>query len=395
MNRTVAAGGADSPGVRRRGRNLARISIASAVIVVLLAIYAAAVVIQSHQPRSLARTESSWPVGRIQLEVAVPKADVIAGPASDSVWLWYPSVENRSRPAAPYAPGHWQAMHLPGPVGQAETSFKDLRIRARENSRPGAGRFPFIVLQPGLGFSAPQYQALAEDLASAGFVVAGITPTGSANTTVINGRVVASSPEGNLPDTGTRRGKGLEAADQLLSRWSGAAVAVAAAVRQNKIISAHLRSGTVYVGHSFGGAASLQACHDDRRCLGAVDLDGAQYGSVVQTGLDHPLMLIGAADSCITGRCPAGASDNAEDRKTAASLLGNSSGPSWCGSIPGTRHFNFTDYGDYYLAFPLRKLLALGTADGDHATQTIDRAITAFARRVTTGGSGNISRACR
>jgi len=276
-------------------------------------------------------------------------------------------------------------MHLPGPVGQLETSFDDLRIRSREQSRPAGGRFPFVVLQPGLGFAAPQYQALAEDLAAAGFVVAGITPTGSANTTVIGGRVVAASPQGNLPDTDTHSGTGMDAADRLLGRWSGAAIAVAATVRQDKIISAHLRPGVVYVGHSFGGAASLQACHDDFGCLGAVDLDGAQYGNVVQTGLDHPLMLISAADSCITGRCPAGAPANLTDRRTAVSLLGNSSGPNWCDSVAGTRHFNFSDYGDYYLAFPLRKLLALGPADGDRATQTIDRAVIAFARQVSTG----------
>ena len=362
-----------------------RTSIGLAAIVVLLAIYAAAVVIQSHQPRSLARADGSWPVGRIRLDVAVPAADRIAGPPGDSVWLWYPSVVNRGLPRAPYAPGLWNAMHLTGPIGELETNFNDLQVRARENSRPGAGRFPLIILQPGLGFSAPQYQALAEDLASAGFVVAGITPTGSANTTVVGGRVIGSSPDGNLPDANTHRGKGLEAADRLLRQWSDAATVVAGTVRQNKIISAHLRPGAVYVGHSFGGAASLQACRDDPGCLGAVDLDGAQYGNVVGTGLDRPLMLISSADSCITGTCPAGSPDNPDDRHTAATLLRNSSGPSWCESIAGTRHFNFSDYGDYYIAYPLRKLLALGPVDGDRATRTIDAAVIAFARRASTG----------
>lgn len=378
-------------------RWLARTALVLGAVVVLLGAYVTVVVVRSHTPRSLAQTAVGWPVGRMQLEVGVPAADRIAGPGTDSVWLWYPSVPNQGLPRAPYAPGQWDAMHLPGPVGGLETDFSDLRIRARTDSRPATGRFALVVLQPGLGFSAPQYQALAEDLAAAGFVVAGVTPTGSANTTVVGGHVYGSSPQGNLRDTDTDHGTGFDKADRLVDKWSGAAVAVAATIRQNKIIADHVKPGTVYVGHSFGGAASLQACHDDPGCLGAVDLDGAQYGDVVQTGLDRPLMLISSAVSCITGSCPAGAQENPDDRQAARSLLEHSRGPGWCQSIAATKHFNFSDYGDYYIAWPLRKLLALGSADGDQATRTIDRSVIAFARHVTTARSGpmpSVVRSC-
>src|SRR5258708_1635065 len=37
--------------------------------------------------------------------------------------------------------------------------------------------YPVLVLQPGLGPSLPDYTALAEDLASRGYVVVGSTPT--------------------------------------------------------------------------------------------------------------------------------------------------------------------------------------------------------------------------
>jgi pimeloyl-ACP methyl ester carboxylesterase len=45
-------------------------------------------------------------------------------------------------------------------------------------------------------------------------------------------------------------------------------------------------------GHSFGGAQTLQFCHDDARCKAGIDLDGAPYGSVVQEGLKQPVMFI-------------------------------------------------------------------------------------------------------
>jgi hypothetical protein len=97
-------------------------------------------------------------------------------------------------------------------------------------------------------------------------------------------------------------------------------------------------------------------------------------------------MLI-SSNSCITGRCAAGAPDNPTDRRAALSLLQNSSGPAWCESIAGIKHFNFSDLGTYYLALPLRKLLALGPLDGAQATRTIDRAVIAFAGYATTGRS--------
>jgi dienelactone hydrolase len=45
-------------------------------------------------------------------------------------------------------------------------------------------------------------------------------------------------------------------------------------------------------GHSFGGAAALQAAKDDRRISAAIDLDGTLYGAVAHTGLAKPVMLI-------------------------------------------------------------------------------------------------------
>lgn len=353
-------------------------------VIIVLAAYLVVAVVRAHTERSLPQAADSYPIGRSRLEIGVPAADRITRPGIDSVWLWYPSVADHDRQPAPYAPGAWTAMHFPGPLGLLESDFGDLRIRSRENVQPAAGRFPLIILQPGLGFSAPEYQALAEDLAAAGFVVAGITPTGSANTTVIGGRVLGSTPQGNPADSDAAGARAQM--DRLTGKWSGAAVAVAAALRHTKIISGHLTGGTVYLGHSLGGAASLQACHDDPDCLGAADLDGAEYGDVVRTGMTKPLMLI-SSNSCITGRCPAGVPDNPEDRRTAGSLLQHSSGRSWCESIAGIQHFNFSDLGDYYLALPLRKLLALGSLDGAEATRTIDRAVIGFATYATTGRS--------
>lgn len=46
------------------------------------------------------------------------------------------------------------------------------------------------------------------------------------------------------------------------------------------------------IGHSFGGAAALQWCHDDPRCAAAVSLDGALWTEVGRLGLPRPVLQI-------------------------------------------------------------------------------------------------------
>jgi predicted dienelactone hydrolase len=119
------------------------------------------------------------------------------------------------------------------------------------------GRFPIVALEPGLGFAALQYSTLAENLASHGY-------TGNA----------------------ARQG------DRLVDVWAAdarfAAMQVAGLGRVGRFAGRVDATRTSYVGHSFGGAASLEACRSDPRCAGAVELDGTQYGPVVRTGLNKP-----------------------------------------------------------------------------------------------------------
>ena len=46
------------------------------------------------------------------------------------------------------------------------------------------------------------------------------------------------------------------------------------------------------VGHSFGGAAAAQFCHDDGRCRAGIDLDGRLFGSVVREGIGQPFLFL-------------------------------------------------------------------------------------------------------
>jgi len=244
------------------------------------------------------------------------------------------------------------------------------------------GRFPVVVLQPGLGFSAQQYTVLGEDLASRGYVVAGVTPTYSANLTVLHGRAVHGTNAGNPADIGGHTGQGAADADRLLDVWAQDAQFVAATAtslgRTGRLAGRIDQTHVVYLGHSFGGAASLQACSRDHRCAGAIDIDGTQFGSVVDAGLKAPFMILGSQGSCVTGSCPIRSADDLADRATARTLLAASTGRFWCYSITGTRHVNFTDDAVLYLAPPVRNLFPLGSISGSRGLLIQNELIAAF-----------------
>jgi predicted dienelactone hydrolase len=65
---------------------------------------------------------------------------------------------------------------MSGPPGWGETSFDDIHDHALADVPVAVGRFPVAILEPGMGFAAPQYTTIAENLASHGYLVVGVTP---------------------------------------------------------------------------------------------------------------------------------------------------------------------------------------------------------------------------
>jgi hypothetical protein len=378
------------PPRRRRPRILLLLALA---LVVTLGGYVGYVVIRAARPVTLPVPTGPYPVGRSITEwTDHARTDpLVPGPATPrrlSIWLWYPGAPEPGAQPAPYAPGAWGGLQLSGLPGLGETDFDDVHGHAVADVPVAPGRFPVVVFEPGMGFAAPQYTVLAETLASHGYLVVGVTPTYSANLTVLNGQTVAATKAGNPGEfeaADLHAGQAQAAGDRLAGIWAADgrfAAARASELDNEGRFAAHVDTGTtLYVGHSFGGAAALEACRSDQHCAGAADLDGTQYGSVVHSGLGKPMMLLGSQNSCITGTCqPADGDQSARD--TARALLAASTGPRWCYQLNGAEHFNFSDYGAYYLAGPIRSLLALGTIDGVDALTITDAYLTEFVDHV-------------
>ena len=354
------------------------------VILVLFALlggagYVGWIMVKRSEQVSLPEPTGNFQVGRRAFEwTDPPRRDPYAdGPRKLAVWLWYPVAKGTTGRPVEYAPGLWSGLHLSSPVSLLQGPFSAIKDHALDRVAVAPGRFPVVVLMPGMGLSAPMYASLAEDLASHGYLVAGVTPTYSANLTVLDGQTIGSRDDANPPNLGDSSEQAQKIGDHLVGVWAADARFAAGMVAKQLPNSVQTSIGTSYVGHSFGGAASLEACRLDQRCAAAVDLDGSQFGAVVTKGVRAPILLLGADDSCITSVCGPDAENDA-DRDRALSLLKASTGTSWCATIPGSRHFNFTDYGAYYLAFPLRKFLPLGSVAPRHALTVQNGYVTTF-----------------
>ena len=395
-------------GRSRLRRVAARLLVAAAVLVVAGAAYTGYAAWRHSEPVVLPAPTGGYPVGRARYEwTDTSREDPLAPrpgqPRSLPVWVWYPATGPAPSAAAghaAYAPGLWRDVHLPAPIGLGETDFGKVRTHSHERVAAADGRFPVVVLEPGLGFSAVQYTTIAEDLASHGFVVAGVTETYSSNHSVLAGRDLPATQAGNPSHfAGTHAPASEATGDRLVSVWAKDARFAARQVAGLAWgpIAGHVDGArVVYVGHSFGGATALQACADDPRCRGAVDLDGGQFGDVVQRGLPAPFMVVthdGA--ECITGKCTPRSADDRADQRVARELLGHPGTRAWLLTEPGTKHFNFTDYGAYRLAAPLRLLLAVGPVDGTRALRHTDEVVVDFALQVADGRSSPLLAATR
>lgn len=230
------------------------------------------------------------------------------------------------------------------------------------------GRFPLLVFEPGLGLAAYDYTTIAEDLASHGYVVAGINPTYSTNVVLSNGRLIRETRVGTADD-----GNDTSEVQRLVGIWSADMVFVANRLQARDEASGrfadHLLPGPVgFFGHSLGGAAAASACRTESACVGAVDVDGNLWGNVTRTEIGKPFLFIGHQGSL-------------QESETAASVRGTlrnvPKGEGYVLTVHRTAHQNFTDRAVYFWVL-LRPAGMLGPINGQRGLAITSRYIRAF-----------------
>ncbi|MEV7520090.1 alpha/beta hydrolase [Streptomyces sp. NPDC091371] len=165
--------------------------------------------------------------------------------------------------------------------------------RSRANARPVAGKYPLVVLSPGFTVHRSTLTALAEDLASRGYVVASVDHAyESVGTAFPGGRVLeclacerVESGAATMKAVSDNRARDVSF---LLDRLTGRHPAW----RHSRLID---ETRIAMAGHSIGGASAVAAMATDPRIRAGVNMDGGLATPVPAAGLGgRPFMLLGA-----------------------------------------------------------------------------------------------------
>jgi predicted dienelactone hydrolase len=217
----------------------------------------------------------------------------------------------------------------------------------------GPKRYPILVLSTGNGEMAFMYTALAEELASHGFVIAVLSHPGVASVAYPDGRVLRRyprlynpKPEGwdsllsddsplalrrAIYDGYYREARAYLAADVsfVIDQLAALDAGASEALFQGRIDLE--RVGTI--GHSYGGNVAVEACARDPRVKACTVLDGGAFGPIRDEGLERPLMLFR----------PAFLSDGTPLRVAQAQLIGSVKADAYEVNILGAEHRSFMD----------------------------------------------------
>jgi alpha-beta hydrolase superfamily lysophospholipase len=313
------------------------------------------------QARQLAEPTGPSAVGRIELALTdAARVDPFAsdGRAREiAVWIWYPTAKGNAAATAPYLPKTWAdaANKVNGPAGVLFQDNNAVRTNSIASAPLQAKSPPVVVLMPGLGNSIAEYSELAEDLASHGYAIVGINPTGSSQVIGFpDGHLVYGTPEGSISEANVD--SWYATASRLVGVWVDDASFVVSTLTKNPpALGALDFSRVAYAGHSLGGNASFEVCARDARCVAAVDLDGTIFSQVRGTGLKVPGLILQANDkaSC----------DDFCQRRNADFKALTLAGPVRDFAIDGAEHLNFSD--NSVLFMPLLHAVGnLGSIDG-------------------------------
>ena len=183
-----------------------------------------------------------------------------------------------------------------------QVKWKELGVVIWYPAGDGAAIMPALVLLPGMGRSPADYTTIAQDLASYGYLIAGVTPS----------RMMDAR---NLSDPAL--------AHELLSIWS----ADASFALDQLLLDRRFRIDAARVGifgHSFGGNVALHELITDQRFARAANLDGSLYGGPIDA-VRKPMLIL-CADGIDPEWQPFCKSGRAE-----------------CADFPKARHMDFAD----------------------------------------------------
>jgi predicted dienelactone hydrolase len=303
-------------------------------------------------------------VGRLSYDlVDSTRTEIYAANGEDdrelAVFVWYPAKAGAAE-LAPYLPQAWTpvADFLGINVaGMRAHAVADAAVTGDDSA------YPVLLLSPS-GFPPLLLTAIAEELASHGFIVVGVNHTyETAVTAFADGRVVPMNPAALGGALGPQTGSHDDVFRQRASVCEYKAADLASVADQLERLNSdpggrlagRLDLGRfAALGHSFGGNAALEWCRTDERCRAAVNLDGAIWSDVGRVGLDRPALqvlaehdefAIAAEDAVKAGAAPTVDWFEAEKAVTFGGwrTVQQRAKPGYTAQIRGATHVSFMD----------------------------------------------------
>ncbi|MCC5575786.1 alpha/beta hydrolase [Microtetraspora sp. AC03309] len=238
------------------------------------------------------------------------------------VTLWYPTRQKGGQ-RAPYMTAKESELLLKGGriAGVPYDVLSKTRTNAVRDAEPEGRKLPLVVLSPGFTKPVSTLTSLAEELASRGYLVAGIDhPYESYATTLADGTVAEclACDSDRDPGFGPRvtqiRSADVSFVLDSLGKWPVD------------------RARIAMVGQSIGGASAVAAMVTDSRIRAAINMDGTTYARIPKGGFTKPVMFMGSP-----GHVPGGG-DASWDRDW--KLL--TGWKRWI-MLTGSEHASFTD----------------------------------------------------
>ncbi|WP_132013873.1 alpha/beta hydrolase family protein [Hydrogenispora ethanolica] len=252
--------------------------------------------------------------------------------------------------------------------------IKTHAVRDALPAQDGPG-FPVLVFSPGYGATYLFYQSLFEDLASHGYFIAAINHPYLSGITVF--------PDQHFYPQAQPKNEDQFLDDQFRTvvtdiQFVVAQMAVLNQDRTRPFLDRLDLSRIGCFGHSYGGAAAVQACIDDPEIKAAIDIDGSMHGKDYDRPIAKPLGII---NNDLTATCD----------YTVKKLWRNTH-RGYMVRIHKARHLDFSDLGviikRYYPKRPLLvRALYFGKIEPELAVQLTRKAVLNFFEIYLTGGS--------
>lgn len=303
------------------------------LVVAIAALVAAVVSVRGGGAFPLPTPSGPFSVGTSVFRLPLARREAALG--NEAVQIWFPTSATGG-PSAPYAYQLDQS-----PRNRLIDAF--VRTGSILDARIAPGSWPVVLYIPGIGGARSNNTALAQDLASFGYVVVGFNDERPANGGTVMTSRAAVARTMKWADHRLRLGsRDLSRAVDSLAR--------ANADRSGPLYGALALKHIAIMGFSFGGSLAAQFADDDPRVAAAINMGGWTFGDVVERGVRRPYLVV-TSGRLRSFPIRANATDDSagtaerdfNERNETSELAGLQANGGYALAIEGLGHFNLSD----------------------------------------------------